>query len=302
MLVARWRFGPALVKLPPLVMAGGVLGCLGAAGFAWSLLQPADPVVHAEAVRIITEIRIPQHSLPEHWFDGNGQAKLLLVITAIVLARRDPVGWVLLTMTLGIAALSIWVYVAHDMQLALAAPWRASAIVMPAANAILLGRAMQEFAIMAENRPWFRPTCLISPPSSWSPRSASASAEKVRQFVLLERTRPISPGCATTPRWRRVFDAVTRWISPRHRPSAICQLEVASLCRPWPCWNGIGGSSRRAGHQIARSSCDTLAALAAEGVSMWCARPRAGAPDCPGWRVVYEDGADLITANGPQQP
>jgi hypothetical protein len=302
MVVARWRFGPAMVQLPPLVMAGGVLGCLGAAGFAWSLLQPVDPAVHAEAVRIITEIRIPQHSLPEQWFDGNGQAKLLLVITAIVLARRDPVGWVLLTMTLGIAALSIWVYVAHDMQLALAAPWRASAIVMPAANAILLGRAMQEFAIMSENRSWLARTCLILTAFVLVAAIGLGIRGKIRQFVLLAKDPAYFAWVRDNAKPGDVF------LTPVHEMDfrlATGQPQYVS----WKSHPYAGPAvlewyrrveQARAVTKTPDPPCETLAALAGEGVTHVVRKVVDGAPDCPGWDVVYADGTDVIAAHSPE--
>jgi hypothetical protein len=215
-----------------------------------------------------------------------------------VLARRDPVGWVLLTMTLGVAALSIWVYVAHDMQLALAAPWRASAIIIPAANAILLGRAMQEFATMADNRPWLGRVFLVLTAFALVATIGLGIRGKIRQFVLKEhpayftwvRDNAKAGDVFLTPIREMDFRLATgqpqyvSWKSHPYAGSAVLEW-YARIERA------------RAVTKQPMPACEALSALAAEGVTHLVRRSADGAVNCPGWEIVHDDGINLIAAH-----
>jgi hypothetical protein len=294
MTVARWRCG-ATVSLPPLAIAAGVVGCLGAAGFAYSLLQPSDPAIQAEAIRIITEIRIPYHALPKDWLDDSDTyLKLAAVLLAIWLARRDPLAWVMGVVLACIAVLTAWVYFAHDLELALASPWRASAIIVPVANTILLGRLIQAAAGWSEDVPWRRAAVL----------GVAAAAivvgiglgQRGRLMLMEERQHPAyfawvrdnarDGDLFLTPVNHGDFRLATgqpqyiSWKTHPYRGESVLE---------W--YRRLKSAGAATGRQ---PGCETLDAFAAHGVTHLVRDASFPPPDCPGWHAVYDDGKFAI--------
>ncbi|WP_445680339.1 DUF6798 domain-containing protein [Radicibacter daui] len=150
MLIARWRFGGGQAPFPLFTLLGGIGGCLCAPLFSYSLLAPIDPQAQLEAFRIITTERIPEHSLPEIWFGADAAFKAIAVAAAVWLLRRHPLGWILGFVEVLIVLASLWVWIMRDFELAFAAPWRASVIIVPIANAVLIGKAFQWLSHKAE--------------------------------------------------------------------------------------------------------------------------------------------------------
>jgi hypothetical protein len=291
MTVARWRFGPGEVNLSVPVLAGGIIGCLGAAGFTYSLLQPTDPAIAAEAVRIITELRIPEHSLPGVWFDADAVIKLVVFCFVLWIARHDPLAWVLMVVGAGVAVSTLWVYVAHDLELALAAPWRASAIVVPAGVAILIGRALQAFASWTEGHPRRRRAALAVTAAALCISVGLGVFNKLRFFNELQkplyfafiRESAQDGDVYLTPVDDMDFRLATgqpqyaTWKTHPHRGDAVLE---------W--YRRVGRA--RAVTEATQPSCSALDDLAREGVTHLVRQQPNGDLHCPGWSVVYEDG------------
>jgi hypothetical protein len=296
MAAARWRFGGDVVRLPAAVLAGGLLGCLAAAAFAYSLLQPSDPVVQAQAIDIITQTRIPDHSLPEVWFDADCMIKLAVMAFVIWLAWRDPLGWVLLVVTVSVVASTLWVWLGRDMALALAAPWRASAIIMPAANAILLGRLIQSVAAWSGKSALRRKLALaanavpLAVAIGFGIQNKAEFAEAAQrpayfdwvretardgdQFVtpVDEMAFRLSTGQPQYASWKthpHRGPAVLEWYERVHRAHAVTRAD--------------------------QPSCAALEALAMDGVTHLVRKRPTGDPHCAGWRVVYEDADHVVS-------
>ena len=296
MAIARWRCG-ASVKLSPLMVAGGIVGCLAAAGFAYSLLQPSDSATQAEATRIIAEFRIPHHSLPEAWLDdGDPQIKLFVIAFVIWLIWRDPLAWVLAVVTACVVALTLWVYFTRDMQLALAAPWRASAIVVPAANGILIGRLIQVVAGWAADSARRRKTALTALAAVLVVLIGIGQRERIARFQE-----------------RRQHPDYFAWVRENARDgdlflTPIDQLDfrlatgqpqyVTHKTHPYRGKSVLEWYERlkkaEAVTSTPKPACGVLDTLAVDdGITHIVRGASVGDPHCPGWPLVYQD-ADFV--------
>jgi hypothetical protein len=295
--VANLRFSSAVSPLPVLVCLAGLVGCLGAAGFTYSILQPSDPALQAQSVRIITELRIPYHSLPETWFDVDSLGKLALVTAAIWVARRDPIGWVLLTVAAAIVALSLYVWISRDLAMALAAPWRASAVIVPAAGAILLARGIDAAASWSVGRPAVRKAGLILTGAALLLTCGFAVRNKVREFV-----RPQEP-------------AYFAWVRQTARPGDLYltpvgaqDFRLATGQPQYATWKTHPYRDRRvlewydrvqkarAATSGERLDCSVLDGLASQGVTHIVREEPDGATGCPGWNEVFKDSRYVVSA------
>jgi hypothetical protein len=294
MAVAKWRFGDT-VSLPFLTLAAGIFGCLAAAGFAYSLLQPADPAIQHEAARILTEVRIPWHSLPERWVDDSDTViKFIAVLAALWIARRDPLSIVLGVAVVCVCVLALWVHLTNDAELALAAPWRVSSILVPAANAILLGWLIKSIANWCGDLFWRRgaaigPTAaLVAVSIGLGQQARSVSLRKhmhppyfawVRENssegdVFLTDTRVedfrLATGQAQYVTWKTHpyrGKRVLEWSERLEKATTLARAE--------------------------RVPCELLEEVSSEGVTHLVRSSTMEDPQCDGWRVVYED--DLVT-------
>lgn len=105
--------------------------------YVWQTFAPTDPALHAEAQRLMFEVRIPHHADPADW-GKNAFGKLVWVLLASWLARGTRLAPVLLIGVTAVTALSLYVFISRDMSIALLFPWRLSVILMPAATAVVL--------------------------------------------------------------------------------------------------------------------------------------------------------------------
>jgi hypothetical protein len=109
-----------------------------------------DPSLWREGLRFLVHQRIPHHSLPEVWFDRGALFQVLLMAAGIVAAGRTRLRPVLvIPFALGLGLTGLQLATGSDA-LALLAPWRISAILVPASVAILLGRLS---AVLVPPRP-----------------------------------------------------------------------------------------------------------------------------------------------------
>jgi hypothetical protein len=294
MTVARMRFG-TLVHAPWAVIGGGVVGCLSAAGFAYSLLQPSNPDAHREALRIITEMRIPEHSWPEIWFGEDAIYRIAGLCLVLWLARRDPLGWVLGTMAAAIAALTLWVYVTHDTALALAAPWRASAIAIPAGVAILFGRMSQWAADWAYDHTWRRQAFFALGAVALAVGVVAGVQNRIEFFRRLQEEPAYYGWVRENARDGDLFLTSTgdedfrlatgqpqyvNWKSHPHRGEAVLEWYERT-------------KKARAAIEPAQPSCELLTSLAGDGVTHLVRQTAQPPLTCEGWRRAYGD--DTVT-------
>lgn len=291
--VAVWRF-EGLSRLPVLPLAAGAVGCLGAAAFTYSLLFPVDPAVQREAVRIITEIRIPQHSWPAVWFDFDAFAKSAAVLLAVWLTRRDMLGWILGTAALLAVAMTLWVELTHDLNLALAAPWRVSAIIVPAANCILLAKAL-DFTlkrVSLQDLPRAMPglilgvLALVGLGSGFLNRIEDESWNEP-SYLDWVRANVVAGDLYLTPIEEDEFRLSTgaplyvNWKTHPHRGEGVLE------------WYRRIGVAKAA---TENRDCAALDQAAAEGVTHIVREDPTGMA-CRGWRTVYDDADHVVLAH-----
>ncbi len=105
-------------------------------------LARAFPSTSAEMGRraavVLTEIRIPDHSLPLHWFDVDAAFKLLLVLLAVALTRELRIGRFLAFGLAATVALTLATLLPGMETLRLVAPWRTSVVLVPIAMVVVV--------------------------------------------------------------------------------------------------------------------------------------------------------------------
>jgi hypothetical protein len=98
------------------------------------------PDLAAEARRLLVHVRIPHHALASWWFDATAAFKLVLILAAIVLARRTPLFLPLLVPFLAGLILSLAQLLLKSDLLALLFPWRVSVLLVPLSSTVLLAQ------------------------------------------------------------------------------------------------------------------------------------------------------------------
>lgn len=101
---------------------------------------PTSSQVFVEAQRIIAHERIPHHTQISRWFDVIAALQYLWIIVGIVWAGHTNLRRIM-AVTLGLSALLTFVqWATANDSLALAFPWRITAVLLPLATMIVLAR------------------------------------------------------------------------------------------------------------------------------------------------------------------
>ena len=125
--------GPAAFKM----MLATVAFATPAAAYAVFTFGPSNPITFAESQRILAEVRIPHHTMIDRWFAWPDAVQLVWIAVGLLLLRRSP-----LCLVLSIAAASASLSrscstAARATPSALLFPWRISAVLVPAATAVI---------------------------------------------------------------------------------------------------------------------------------------------------------------------
>lgn len=122
---------------------GVVSGLLILPVFSYMYFTFADtnPELAQRATDIIVNERIPHHSIPAVWLDGEGAYfQTIWVAIAIVLVRHTPLATILLIpYAIAVSLTGVQMLTDSDM-LAFIAPWRISVFLVPVATGIILGQ------------------------------------------------------------------------------------------------------------------------------------------------------------------
>jgi uncharacterized protein DUF6798 len=113
---------------------------------------PTSPQTFAEAQRILVHFRIPHHAVVERWLDPLAMLQVVWILTSFVLVWRQPVFLVLVLPFVFALALTLAQVATGSDTLALLFPWRTSALLVPAATAIILARLVNLLAPAIERR------------------------------------------------------------------------------------------------------------------------------------------------------
>lgn len=98
-----------------------------------------SPGVAEEARKILVEYRIPHHAIVSQWLDATTLVKIILVVTALVLARGTRIWAILAITTFFTVVLTLLQVVSKSYALALIFPWRLSIFIVPVSVTIILG-------------------------------------------------------------------------------------------------------------------------------------------------------------------
>jgi hypothetical protein len=120
-----------------------VAAILGASmmDLAWRL-RPTNPDFFAQASNIVAYIRIPHHSDPKLWDLYDVVAKSTLFGTALWIFRRDQIGIVIAVPVAAVVVGTAAVLLTNYAPLAVIAPWRSSAFLVPLTFSLLLARGL----------------------------------------------------------------------------------------------------------------------------------------------------------------
>ena len=99
--------------------------------------------MHARALHIYNNIRIPHHTDPDRWLERWVLYKSLMVALALALIYRSRLFAILLPLSLFTAALSALQILSGNEQLLLLLPWRSAVFLAPIASALIIGRTTQ---------------------------------------------------------------------------------------------------------------------------------------------------------------
>lgn len=150
-LYALWLEGQPRRAL--LLGGWGLLLALPVTLLLLTTFRPTSAETFAAAQRILAHERIPHHCLPRLWYDEIAVGQLGWVLLALFLIRGTRLFAVLLGVFLISLALTLLQVATASDSLALLFPWRTSAVLVPIATAIILGRGVIAAARWLDTRP-----------------------------------------------------------------------------------------------------------------------------------------------------
>jgi hypothetical protein len=106
---------------------------------------PTTPEQFRQAQELLVEFRLPHHTVIYQWFDWIAALQIAWIVVGLLLMRKSRLFPVLLIAFLGSVALSILQLATGSDTLALLFPWRVSAVLVPVATAVILGRTITAF-------------------------------------------------------------------------------------------------------------------------------------------------------------
>jgi hypothetical protein len=133
-------------------VALGLAAMIPALAYAWRHFGPSDPELFAEAQRILARERIPHHCQPRLWFDGIAGLQLLWILGSFWLVRGTRLFLVLVAAAASAVLLTLLQLATGSDGLALLFPWRLSAVLMPLATGLYLGRLVLAAGHWLEDR------------------------------------------------------------------------------------------------------------------------------------------------------
>lgn len=106
---------------------------------------PSSAESYSKAQQILVGLRIPHHTEIDHWFDPIAIAQVVWIVAGLILVRRSRLWNALLIPFLLAAGLTFLQWFTNNATLALLFPWRMSALLVPAATAVILSRTITVF-------------------------------------------------------------------------------------------------------------------------------------------------------------
>ena len=143
----------AKASLPGWVALAAVLPILA---YVYLNFGDTPPETTAQAQDILVNFRIPHHALLSWWFDATAVIKIVLVLFALYLVRKNRLFW-MVAIPLGVAVvLTLAQVLTGSNVLALLFPWRLSTFLVPLSTVIILawlvGKVSERFARLFQGR------------------------------------------------------------------------------------------------------------------------------------------------------
>jgi hypothetical protein len=120
--------------------AGMLVAVLPVAWYSVRTFAPTTPGQFADAQHILADIRIPHHAQVSRWLDNVALAQIAWIVLAIGLVRGTPLFPLMTIPAAAGVVLTVVQVVTENRTLALLFPWRVSAVLMPVATAVIIGR------------------------------------------------------------------------------------------------------------------------------------------------------------------
>jgi hypothetical protein len=118
---------------------------------------PTSPEAQAAATDLLANKRIPQHTDPLHWMNGESFAKLILCLGAARLTPNRRIARILVVGVVGILATALLVIVIEANFVRLVSPWRVSVFLVPLAWVALLAWLFERALPWLQRRGRLRP-------------------------------------------------------------------------------------------------------------------------------------------------
>lgn len=285
----RPALGPALVFL---VLVGPVAVATRVA------FAPVDPTLWRQGLRFLVHERIPHHAVASVWFHGGEVFQVLLMAAGILAAGDRRLRLALaVPFAAGLALTVIQVATGSDA-LALVAPWRVSAILVPASVAVLLARLVAVMVPVHPRAPARRTALAVAAMvvavtvaagvhfqwTAFRDRARSPAAALFAYvrghlapgdlYLVPPRDDALDPfrldaGAPILVNWKshpyRLDDELAEWRRRMERADRVYAAPAGSVCA--------------AAEALARTYGITHVVLPREGDD----------PGCPGWREVYRN-------------
>jgi hypothetical protein len=117
----------------------GLLGLLCISPVLYNSLNVFLAGDAVQARQILVNFRIPHHAVVSEWLNLVALTKILLILTALFVARRTRLFLILAISNLVLLALTLLQVATGSTVLALLFPWRLSIYILPLSTAVLLG-------------------------------------------------------------------------------------------------------------------------------------------------------------------
>jgi hypothetical protein len=127
---------------------------------------PTSPEAQAAATDLLANKRIPQHTDPLHWMNGESLFKLVLCLAAAALTPNRHIARILVVGVIGILASALLVIVIEANFVRLVSPWRVSVFLVPIAWVALLAWLFERALPWLRSRGRLRPALAVAAAAS----------------------------------------------------------------------------------------------------------------------------------------
>jgi hypothetical protein len=167
----------------------GVAVLAPTAFWAYATFRPSGADLYARASDILIRLRLPHHAIPAKWLDVTVALQAVLLVAAIVVARRSPLAVILSAGGLFVVAATALQMLTGDPTLALLFPWRLSTVLVPVSTACVAAAAAGVSLDLLASRPRLK-SLLLAGSLAAVVLAASAGVFRFGQELETQRRDP----------------------------------------------------------------------------------------------------------------